>query len=120
MRKGLKIAMGVGTLSVALVGLLAMSGEAEAGRGDGGIVYVSGQGLFFDTFVTVDPLPPHGRFQKIEMGGPMGATGTTEYGPGDPGYLGGRWWADENGNGEMDPDDHYFLCPLLGPGRETP
>ena len=45
---------------------------------------------------------------------------TTEYGPGDPGYLGGRWWVDSNPNGIMDPDDSYFLCPLLGPGRTEP
>jgi hypothetical protein len=44
----------------------------------------------------------------------------TEFGPGDPGYLGGRWWEDTNGNGEMDASDHYFLCPLLGPGRSSP
>jgi len=27
---------------------------------------------------------------------------------------------DSNGNGQMDDDDHYFSCPLLGPGREEP
>jgi len=26
---------------------------------------------------------------------------------------------DTNGNGMQDAEDHYFLCPLLGPGRET-
>ena len=44
----------------------------------------------------------------------------TQYGPGDLGYLGGRWWLDVNGNGVMDEDDNYFICPLLGPGREEP
>jgi len=44
----------------------------------------------------------------------------TKFGPGDPGYLGGRWWEDTNGNNEKDATDHYFLCPLLGPGRECP
>jgi len=48
------------------------------------------------------------------------ANGTTEFGPGDPGYLGGRWWEDTNGNGIQDATDHYFLCPLLPPGRTTP
>ena len=43
----------------------------------------------------------------------------TEFGPGDYGHVGGRWWVDLNDNGEMDTEDHYFLCPLLGPGRET-
>jgi hypothetical protein len=63
--------------------------------------------------VVVDPLPFQGRFQLIE-------NGVTEFGPGDPGYLGGRWWEDTNGNGVMDETDHYFLRPLLGPGREAP
>ncbi len=88
---------------------------ALANRGNGalGVVYVTSQGLYYDTFVTNDPLPMHGRFQKLE-------SGTTEFGPGDPGYLGGRWWEDTNGNNIMDPADHYFHCPLLGPGRTTP
>lgn len=95
---------------------LALRGGAN-GRGGGnvGLIYVSSQGLFFETFVTADPLPMKGRFQKI-YGGPMGPT--TEYGPGDAGYLGGRWWSDTNGNDVMDEEDHFFLCPLLGPGIE--
>ena len=40
---------------------------------------------------------------------------TTAYGPGDRGYLGGRWWLDANGNGAMD-EGETFVCPLLGPG----
>ena len=78
-----------------------------------GVVFVTSQGLYYDTFVVRDPLPMHGRFQQIE-------NGQTEFGPGDPGYLGGRWWEDTNGNRIQDPTDHYFLCPLLPPGRETP
>jgi len=78
-----------------------------------GVVYVSSQGLYYDTFVTNDPLPMEGTFQLLE-------NGQTEFGPGDPGYLGGRWWEDINGNGVQDAGDHFFHCPLLGPGRETP
>jgi hypothetical protein len=78
-----------------------------------GVVYVTDQGLYYDTFVVKDPLPMEGPFQLL-------VDGTTEFGPGDPGYLGGRWWEDLNGNGIQDPDDHYFLCPLLPPGRPTP
>lgn len=78
-----------------------------------GAVYVTSQDLYYDTFVVKDPLPMAGRFQLIE-------DGQTEFGPGQPGYLGGRWWEDLNGNGVQDPDDHYFLCPLLPPGREQP
>lgn len=77
-----------------------------------GAVFVTSQGLYYDTFVVTDPLPMEGRFQLI-------TDGQTEFGPGQPGYLGGRWWEDVNGNGVQDPDDHYFLCPLLPPGRPT-
>ena len=89
---------------------------AYANRGDGalGVVYVSGQGLYYDTFVSAQALPMRGRFQKLEAGG------VTEFGPGDQGYVGGRWWIDTNGNNEMDSTDTFLLCPLLGPGRETP
>ena len=91
----------------------------SGGRGDGPVIYVTGQGLVYDSIVTADPLPAHGPFQKLELGGPTGLQ--TEFGPGDPGYVGGRWWLDLNGNGVMDPPgeggDKYFSCPLLGPGR---
>ena len=78
-----------------------------------GVVYVTSQGLYYDTFVVKDPLPMEGRFQLL-------VSGTTEFGPGQPGYLGGRWWEDLNANGVQDPSDHYFLCPLLPPGRPAP
>jgi hypothetical protein len=90
-----------------------------AGRGDRGAigeVKVLSTGLFYDTFVTADPLPWKGRFQQLYPGDPA----TTQYGPGDPGYLGGRWWVDTNGNGYEDGEDRFFLCPLLPPGREEP
>ena len=87
---------------------------AAGGRpASAGVVYVTSQGLYFDTFVARDPLPMKGRFQLLQEG-------TTEFGPGDPGYLGGRWWEDLNGNGVQDEGDHFLLCPLLGPGRPTP
>lgn len=90
--------------------LLATGEEARANRGDGalGVVYVRSQGLYFDTFVTAQRLPPHGPFQLLE-------NGETDYGPGDRHYVGGRWKVPD-GNGGYD----YFLCPLLGPGRTTP
>jgi hypothetical protein len=89
------------------------------GRGSGPIVYVTSQGLFYDSIVLTD-LPQQGPFQLLEMGGPGPDGLFTEFGPGDPGYLGGRWWVDGNGNGEMDEEDAFFMCPLLGPGREEP
>ena len=78
-----------------------------------GVVYVTSQGLYYDTFVTAERLPMNGRFQLL-------ANGQTEFGPGDPGYLGGRWWVDGNGNGMQDEGDDFLLCPLLPPGRSTP
>ena len=86
---------------------------ASANRGDGAlsVVYVSSQGLYYDTFVSAKSLPMHGRFQKLE-------SGETEFGPGDQGYVGGRWWIDD-GNGIMDENDTFLLCPLLGPGRTS-
>ena len=91
-----------------------VSSTAAGGRpGSTGVVFVTSQGLYYDTFVAADPLPMQGRFQLI-------ANGQTQYGPGQPGYLGGRWWEDLNGNGIQDTGDHFFLCPLLPPGRTTP
>ena len=98
-------------LMIAAVAVIPAS--ANRGNGDLGVVYVSSQGLYYDTFVPVQTLPPHGRFQKLE-------NGVTEFGPGDPGYLGGRWWVDTDGDNVMEPTDTFLLCPLLGPGRETP
>jgi hypothetical protein len=79
-----------------------------------GTVFVTSQMLTYNTFVPVMELPPVGPFQLLVQT-PTGAF--TEFGPGDRGYLGGRWWVDVNGNGERDPDiDDFFLCPLLPPG----
>ncbi len=115
MFKPRRIVMGTSVVVVAIVGLVVIS-HAQAGRGNGPTVYVTGQGLFYDSIITADPLPPRGKFQKLEMTGPNGLQ--TEFGPGDAGYLGGRWWVDVNNNNEMDDGDGFFSCPLLGPGRE--
>ena len=88
--------------------------EAEAQRPVDVVVYVTSQDMFYDTIVNTD-LPPKGKFQLLEMGGPDGAL-MTEFGPGDPGYRGGRWMMDTDGDGEI---DKYFSCPLLGPGRDS-
>lgn len=89
----------------------------EGGRGDGPVIYVTSQGLYYDSIVTADPLPWRGPFQKLEM---VNGGLETEFGPGDVGYVGGRWWIDVNGNGYEDDGDQFFLCPLLGPGRAAP
>ena len=96
---------------IALVAVVPVS--ANRGNGALGVIYVSSQGLYYDTFVTAETLPMKGLFQKLE-------NGVTEFGPGTPGYLGGRWWVDVNGDDRMDEGDTFLLCPLLGPGRTTP
>ncbi|MCB2180293.1 hypothetical protein KQH54_04150 [bacterium] len=109
MKKRLMLFMVIAVLSLLVVL------PASANRGDGalGTVYVSSQGLYFDTFVSAKALPMEGPFQKLEAG-------VTEFGPGDQGYVGGRWWIDNNGNNIMDEADTFLLCPLLGPGRVEP
>jgi hypothetical protein len=90
--------------------------DRTTGRGTGPVVFVTSQGLYFDSIVVADPLPQKGRFQQLI---PTANGLTTEFGPGDHGHVGGRWWIDLNDDGEMDSGDKFFLCPLLGPGRET-
>ena len=107
-RKALVVALVVG---LALV--IAVPAFAGGRAGSTGVVYVTSQGLYYDTFVTNDPVLMEGPFQLLE-------NGQTEFGPGDPGYLGGRWWEDLNRNGIQDAGDLFFHCPLLGPGRDTP
>ena len=118
-RKRLGIVMGMVTaLALFLSVSVATSNEAfadrggEGGRGDGPIVFVESQGLYFDSVVTADPIPPNGPFQDLMM---VDGQLHTEFGPGDPGYVGGRWRL-------VMADDTvvYFSCPLLGPGRTSP
>lgn len=101
--------------AVLLFTAAASAGNNETGRGTGPVVHVTSQGLFFDSIVLAD-LPLVGEFQQL-IPGTNGLA--TEFGPGDVGYLGGRWWIDLNGDNFMDDGDKYFLCPLLGPGRDT-
>jgi hypothetical protein len=96
--------------AVVTLGLGASTVEAQRGRNAIGTVYVTSQQMYYDTFVTAEELPPHGRFQLL-------VNGQTEFGPGDPGYLGGRWMIP---NPESETGFDYLLCPLLGPGRANP
>ena len=108
-----------GTVALMTSGVLAK--ERTKGRGAAGmpVIYVTSQDSYYDTLLLGD-LPYNGtdNFQLLEMDGPTGVQ--TEFGPGDTGYYGGRWWVDANQNGYKDEDDVYFLCPLLGPGRTDP
>ncbi len=111
MKRTLGVALLV--LVLALLAVIPAAADQSNGRGTGGVILVTSTGLYYDTYVVKDPLPFKGKFQPL-------VDHTTPYGPGDPGYLGGRWWVDTNNNGVMDAGDHYFLCPLLGPGRTSP
>lgn len=76
------------------------------------VVYVESQGLCYDSIVTAQDLPAVGPFQALEAD-PLNRCGSglkTAFGPGDPGYVGGRWVMNTP-EGPV-----YFLCPLLGPG----
>jgi hypothetical protein len=115
--------------AAALLALSIQSASAKrgssGGRGGGPIVYVTSQGLYYDSIVTADPLPAKGPFQQLfppttNPEYPFINILSTEHGPGNPGYVGGRWWVDIDGDGEMSAADHYFICPLLGPGRAEP
>ena len=79
-------------------------------------VFVVSQDLYFDSIVGPD-LPPSGPFQELYM---TDKGLTTDVGPGDPGYVGGRWWVDVNGSRTMDAGDQFLSCPLLGKGSPTP
>ena len=88
------------------------------------VIYVTNQDLYYDSIVGPN-LPQEGPFQRLFPPGanpvwPLGETLSTEFGPGDIGHVGGRWWVDANGNEEMDEGDAFFSCPLLGPGRDSP
>jgi hypothetical protein len=101
-------------LAILVAVVLAVSAVALANDSNPRVeVYVTSQGLTYDSIVVTD-LPQQGRFQQL-IPGPNGLE--TEFGPGDVGYLGGRWWVDVNGDGEMNDGDAFFLCPLLGPGH---
>lgn len=115
----IKYLMSLGLLVSAamLVNNTVLAKERTTGRGTGPIVYVTSQGLYYDSIVVADPLPMQGQFQQL-IPGENGLE--TEFGPGTPGHRGGRWWIDLNGDHTMDAGDKYFLCPLLGPGRSSP
>ena len=113
--KGLTVLNAVVLMGSAIIASNPAFAARDTGRGTGPVIYVTSQGQYFDSIVLTD-LPMHGDFQQLV---PTENGLTTEFGPGDVGHLGGRWWIDVNGNSVMDTGDKYFLCPLLGPGRST-
>jgi hypothetical protein len=119
MRKTLLTAFVVGLLSVVMaVPALAANDKSHPVGGRAatpGWVYVESTGLYYQTFGTT-PLPMHGTFQQIIPDASVYGAPYTEFGPGDRGFVGGRWWVDVNDNGIQDEGDAFFQCPLLGPG----
>ena len=114
--KTLKILSTVVLMSAAVVmSSVTSANQRETGRGTGPVIYVTSQGLYYDSIVLTD-LPQKGNFQQLI---PDANGLQTEFGPGEVGHFGGRWWIDVNADDVMDSADKYFLCPLLGPGRET-
>jgi hypothetical protein len=95
------------TVLIAVAGMLLLGGLASARFDDhpAPVIYVTSQDKCYQSIVTAN-LPQKGPFQLLEEGGPTGLQ--TEFGPGDNGYVGGRWKKD-NGSGGYD----YFSCPLL-------
>ena len=114
------VALAFVMLAVIAAPALATRAAPGSGRGGGPIIYVTGQGLFFDSVVVADDVPNQGPFQELEMGGPNPSTLQTEFGPGDQGYVGGRWFIDMDGDHLPSDGDKFFVCPLLGPGRIAP
>jgi hypothetical protein len=116
--KSLKILLGISIAATMLaVTGTAMAKDRDTGRGTGPVIYVTSQGLYYDSVVLGELPAMKGRYQQLV---PTMYGLETEWGPGDHGHVGGRWWLDANENGEMDYEDMYFMCPLLGPGRDAP
>ncbi len=94
------------TLLVAVLGLLLLAGVAMArfGPHPAPVVYVTSQDKCYQSIITADPLPWKGPFQQL-MGDGVKGDVKTEWGIGDKGYVGGRWWMDTNPNGYQDAVD---------------
>ncbi len=100
-------------LVLALVAGLAFASETSAKTPEKPLprvsIYVESQGLCYDSIVTAQDLPDRGPFQLLEED-PDNHCGDglmTEFGPGDQGYVGGRW---------VTGDGARFMCPLIGGG----
>jgi len=113
MKSRTKYGLILGLATTVMICGLALAASAK-GKPPRVEVYVTSQGLLYESIVSTQSLPNQGPFQQLVPGGPFGLE--TEFGPGDPGYLGGRWWVDEDESGTMNEGDSFFLCPLLPPG----
>ena len=68
-------------------------------RGTDPMICVTSKGLVYDSIV-LDDLPNEGPLQLLEVGG--------------------RWWIDVNGDGEMDDGYKYFICPCWVRASKSP
>jgi len=97
-------------LGAALSAALVLAGSADSAGASTPrvVVYVASQGLCYGSVVTPNSLPDEGPFQLLTASSICGpGTFMTQYGPGDVGYVGGRW---------VTGDGTRFTCPLIGPG----
>jgi hypothetical protein len=115
--KLLSILMLTSLLTLAIPFVYAAPSDNAQGKpghlNDGTFVYVTSQGKYYRTIVppTGDgTLPAKGPFQLLYV---VDGQLTTEFGPGDKGYVGGRWMLEL-----PDGSWKYFLCPLLGPAYD--
>ena len=118
------VLLGIVGMLVAAIAIPAFAdGHRDTGRGTGPTVFVDDDegGLFYDSIVLVDPLSWNGQdnWQLLETGGPGPQGLHTEFGPGDVGYLGGRWYMEGDATEGPSAGDHFFICPLLGPGTPS-
>ena len=51
-----------------LINTNAFAKDRDTGRGTGPVIFVTSQGLYFDSIIVVDPLPMHGNFQQLIPG----------------------------------------------------
>ena len=115
----LKIALAAAAMvGASFAGISGASANGNAGGGKPGTAEVcTASGECYTTIVLgFTSLPQQGDFQQLIPG----ADGLyTDAGPGDPGYRGGRWWVDANGDGIQNEGDAFFMCPLLGGGPSS-
>lgn len=105
-------------IGASIAGISGASAKGNAGGGKPGTTTVCTSSGECYTSIVLDfaELPNQGDFQQLIPG----ADGLyTAAGPGDPGYRGGRWWIDANGDGEQNEGDVFFMCPLLGGGPDA-
>jgi hypothetical protein len=96
---------------------MAIAGPPDHLKNGDAYIYVTSQNKYYRTIVPISaekglPYIGHNGDSFQELYNFM-----TDYGPGDPGYRGGRWWIDSNPNGEM--DEFTPISYVLYSGQDT-